>query len=80
MIVRSNIRVRQIKSQPKKVYKCELCNKTYLNYPYELTFVSFMGTEDNTYTSCRKCSYKETYGTKGMVDKMKERTIEKEAN
>ena len=80
MIARNNIRARQRKSQPKRVYKCDLCDKAYLNYPYELTFVSFVGTEDKTYTSCRKCSYKEAYGTKGMIDKMKERTIEEKAN
>jgi hypothetical protein len=48
--------------------------------PYELTFVSFVGSEDTVINVCRKCAYKEAYGTKGMVKAMKESTIEKESN
>jgi hypothetical protein len=29
---------------------------------------------------CRKCAYKEAYGTKGMSKAMKENEIEKEGN
>ena len=46
--------------------------------PYELTLVSFTGLGDTTMDVCRKCAYKETYGTKGMVKAMRENRIEKE--
>jgi|TARA_R110000824_G_scaffold311900_2_gene499061 predicted nucleic-acid-binding Zn-ribbon protein len=48
--------------------------------PFELTFVSFVGSEDYTMSVCRKCAYKETYGSKGMVKAMKESRIEKESD
>tara|TARA_R100000742_G_C4271036_1_gene89855 strand:+ start:758 stop:922 length:165 start_codon:yes stop_codon:yes gene_type:complete len=46
--------------------------------PYELTQMSFVGAKDNILSVCRKCAYKEAYGTKGMVSAMKENTIEQE--
>jgi|TARA_R100001530_G_scaffold23851_1_gene19454 hypothetical protein len=48
--------------------------------PYELTLVSFTGLEDTVLSVCKKCAYKETYGTKGMVKAMRENEIEKESN
>tara|TARA_R110002074_G_scaffold79698_1_gene179480 strand:- start:1487 stop:1651 length:165 start_codon:yes stop_codon:yes gene_type:complete len=46
--------------------------------PYELTLVSFTGLEDTVLSVCKKCAYKEAYGTKGMVKAMREDRIEKE--
>ena len=57
-----------------------MCKKVTNSKPYELTFISFVGSEDTTLSVCRKCAYKETYGTKGMVKAMKESEIEKETN
>ena len=48
--------------------------------PYELTLVSFTGLQDTVMDVCRKCAYKEAYGTKGMSRAMKENEIEKEGN
>ena len=77
MIVRSNVRVRQLKSQPRQPRKCQMCSLITNIKPYELTQMSFVGDEDNVLSVCRKCAYKETYGTKGMVKAMREKTIEK---
>ena len=55
-----------------------MCEKVTNSKPYELTLVSFTGLEDTIMDVCRKCAYKETYGTKGMVKAMKEETIEQE--
>ena len=55
-----------------------MCKKVVISKPYELTLVSFVGLEDTIFSVCRKCAYKETYGTKGMVKAMKESKIEKE--
>ena len=55
-----------------------MCKKVVISKPYELTLVSFVGLEDTILSVCRKCAYKETYGTKGMVKAMKESKIEKE--
>jgi len=55
-----------------------MCKKVANSKPYELTLVSFVGSEDTVLSVCRKCAYKETYGTKGMVKAMKESKIEKE--
>ena len=57
-----------------------MCKKMTNSKPYELTFVSFVGSEDITLSVCRKCAYKETYGTKGMGKAMRENRIEKESN
>ena len=53
-----------------------MCRKVSNTKPYELTFVSFTGLEDTIMEVCRKCAYKETYGTKGMGKAMKENRIE----
>ncbi len=76
----SNVQVRQRKNQPRRVYSCELCGISYKNYPYEITFVSVVGMESKTYTCCKKCCYKEAYGTKGMVSKMKDKIIEEKTD
>ena len=55
-----------------------MCEKVSNIKPYELTLVSFTGLKDITMEVCRKCAYKETYGTKGMVGAMRENKIEKE--
>ena len=55
-----------------------MCKKVSNHKPYELTFVSFTGLKDTVLSVCRKCAYKETYGTKGMVKAMRESQIEKE--
>ena len=55
-----------------------MCKKVVNTKPYELTLVSFTGLEDTVMKVCRKCDYKETYGTKGMVKAMGEDRIEKE--
>ena len=57
-----------------------MCNQVTNSKPYELTQMSFVGGEDNVLSVCRKCAYKETYGTKGMVKAMREKTIEEETN
>jgi hypothetical protein len=57
-----------------------MCKATVNTKPYELTFISLVGGNDNTFEVCRKCAYKETYGTKGMVKAMREKTIEEETN
>ena len=57
-----------------------MCKKVENNKPYELTQVSFVSSEDTILSVCRKCAYKEAYGTKGMVKAMKEKRIEKETN
>jgi len=55
-----------------------MCKKVANSKAYELTFVSFTGLEDTVMDVCRKCAYKEAYGTKGMVGAMRENRIEKE--
>jgi hypothetical protein len=55
-----------------------MCKKVTNSKPYELTFVSFTGLKDTVMDVCRKCAYKEAYGTKGMVKAMRENKIEKE--
>jgi hypothetical protein len=57
-----------------------MCSKVTNSRPYELTFISFTGIADNTMKVCRKCAYKETFGTKGMKNAMKGRIIEEETN
>ena len=57
-----------------------MCKKVSNIKPYELTLVSFVGSEDTILSVCKKCAYKEAYGTKGMVGAMREKTIEKETN
>ena len=78
MIARNNTKVRQLKNQPKQQIKCQMCKKVSNIKPYELTLVSFTGLEDTIMKVCKKCAYKETYGTKGMVKAMKESKVEKE--
>ena len=78
MITRSNTKVRQLKKSPRKLYNCEMCKQMKNNKPYELTLISFVGAEDTTLEVCRKCAYKETYGSKGMVHAMRENKIEQE--
>ena len=80
MISRSNVRARQLKNQPRQIIKCQMCKKVSNSKPYELTQVSFVGSENKILSVCRKCAYKETYGTKGMVKAMKENRIEKETD
>ena len=60
--------------------QCQMCKKVANSKPYELTLVSFTGLEDTVLSVCKKCAYKETYGTKGMVKAMRENEIEKESN
>ena len=55
-----------------------MCKKVTHSKPYELTLVSFTGLEDTVMEVCRKCAYKEAYGTKGMVGALTEHRIEKE--
>jgi hypothetical protein len=55
-----------------------MCSQVSNSKPYELTQMSFVGAKDNVLSVCRKCAYKEAYGTKGMVTAMKERKIEQE--
>ena len=55
-----------------------MCNQVTNSKPYELTQMSFVGAEDKILSVCRKCAYKEAYGTKGMASAMKERKIEKQ--
>ena len=55
-----------------------MCKKVTHSKPYELTLVSFTGLEDTVMEVCRKCAYKEAYGTKAMVGSMREHRIEKE--
>ena len=55
-----------------------MCKKVSNIKPYELTLVSFTGLKDTSMEVCRKCAYKETYGTKGMAKAMRENRIEKE--
>ena len=55
-----------------------MCKRMSNSKPYELTLVSFTGLGDTTMDVCRKCAYKETYGTKGMGKAMRENRIEKE--
>ena len=57
-----------------------MCKKVTNSKPYELTLVSFTGLEDTVMEVCKKCAYKEAYGTKGMVKAMKGSEIEKESN
>ena len=57
-----------------------MCKKVTTTKPYELTLVSFTGLNDTVMEVCRKCAYKESYGTKGMSKAMKESKIEKEGN
>ena len=57
-----------------------MCKKVANSKPYELTLVSFTGLKDEVLSVCRKCAYKETYGTKGMGKAMREDRIEKESN
>ena len=78
MIRKSNIKVQQLKNQPKQPRTCQMCKKVTSSKPYELTFISFVGSEDTILSVCKNCAYKETYGTKGMVGAMRENKIEKE--
>ena len=55
-----------------------MCKKVTHSKPYELTLVSFTGLKDTVMEVCRKCAYKEAYGTKGMDGAMREHRIEKE--
>ena len=55
-----------------------MCQTTVNTKPYELTLVSFVGNKNTILQVCRKCAYKETYGTKAMVKAMREKTIEQE--
>ena len=55
-----------------------MCKRVANSKPYELILVSFTGLKDTIMDVCRKCAYKETYGTKGMVTAMKENRIEQE--
>ena len=57
-----------------------MCKATVNTKPYELTFMSFVCGEDKTLQVCRRCAYKEAYGTKGMGKAMKEKEIEEETN
>ena len=57
-----------------------MCEKIANSKPYELTLVSFTGLKNTVMEVCRKCAYKETYGTKGMVKAMKENKVEKETD
>ena len=57
-----------------------MCKKVTTTKPYELTLVSFTGLNDTVMEVCRKCAYKESYGTKGMSKAMKESQIEKETD
>ena len=57
-----------------------MCQKVGSHKPYELTQVSFVGGKNNTLSVCRNCAYKETYGTKNMRKKMKEREIEEKSD
>ena len=55
-----------------------MCGNSVITTPYELEFISFLGTENIKMIVCRKCGYKELYGTKKMKKAMKEKTIEQE--
>jgi F0F1-type ATP synthase assembly protein I len=57
-----------------------MCKKIVNSKPYELTLVSFTGLKDTVLSVCRKCAYKETYGTKGMIGAMRENRIEEKSN
>ena len=78
MIARSNRKVKHLKRQPKRPYKCEMCADVKNIKPYEMKLISFTGLEDITMIVCRKCAYRETFGTKGMVGAMRENLIEQE--
>ena len=57
-----------------------MCQKVGNHKPYELTQVSFVGSKDNVLSVCRSCAYKETYGSKDVRKKMKEREIEEKGD
>ena len=80
MIVTSNRKVRQLKNHPRQPIKCQMCQKVSSIKPYELTLVSFTGLDDTVLKVCRNCAYKETFGTKGMIQAMREKVIEEKTD
>lgn len=75
---KNNIRVTHQKHLPKRLYDCEMCGDKVITKPYELEFISLVGAENNKMIVCRKCGYKELYGSKKMKKAIKEKTIEQE--
>ena len=57
-----------------------MCQKVGNHKPYELTQVSFVGSKNNVLSVCRSCAYKETYGSRDVRKKMKEREIEEKGD
>ena len=75
---RSNVKISHQKNLPKNQYNCEICNSVFIGKPYRLEFISLVGNENIVMTACRKCAYRETFGTKGMIKAMREKIIEQE--
>jgi len=62
------------KTKSKHTYICDMCGNSYHDAKYK--FKSLL--TDTNLDVCRKCAYREVYGTKGMVTAMKENLIEEE--
>ena len=77
---RNNIKVVFQRNLPKQKFKCEMCGSYAFTKPYHLEFISFVGTENTKMSTCRKCSYKEMFGSKNIGKAMKEKLIEEETN
>jgi transcription elongation factor Elf1 len=62
----------KIKNKIKETFRCKVCTKANMNIPF------FWSTTRGELKVCRKCGYRERFGTKGMIEHSKLNTIEGE--
>ncbi len=62
----------KIKNKIKETFLCKVCTKPTMSIPF------FWKTTRGELKVCRKCGYREKFGTKGMIKHLKKKTIEGE--
>ena len=63
----------RIKNKIKETFHCKVCTKPTVSIPF------FWNTlEKGELKGCRKCGYRERFGTRGMIEHLKKKTIEEE--
>ena len=69
-------RISLLEKKPKNPYRCQRC--TEYTKRNKFLWPSWFG--DDTFIICRDCAYKESFGTKNIVQAKRENRLEQEKN
>ena len=66
------------RNKGKLYFNCDMCNKPYQNFSYTYQSISYVAgyNPPKLEKVCKKCVYKEVYGSKNFNKKMKEGSLD----